>query len=104
MLFSLVLRHGNGLPLLKEIMVQFKQKEEIFFNLENMLKLMVNKNLKEWLWLILQMLSQNDRVQHERKNGIWYVAEGTLPTYTVEEVYKGLEANPNVLSKNSNDQ
>lgn len=38
-----------------------------------------------------------DRVQHERKNGLWFVSEGTLPTYTVAEVAKGLEANENVL-------
>ncbi|MFC4722505.1 cytochrome c oxidase subunit 3 [Geojedonia litorea] len=41
--------------------------------------------------------SSNDRVQHERKDGIWFLSEGTLPSYTVDEVYKGLEANPNIL-------
>jgi len=40
------------------------------------------------------------RAQHQRKNGIWYTDEGTLPTYTVAEVYKGLEANPNILVRN----
>ncbi len=39
----------------------------------------------------------SDRTQHERKNGLWYVSEGTLPTYTVGEVIKGLEANQDVL-------
>jgi cytochrome c oxidase subunit 3 len=38
-----------------------------------------------------------NRVQHERKNGLWFVSEGTLPNYTVDEVYNGLEANSNVL-------
>ena len=38
-----------------------------------------------------------DRVQHESKNGVWYVSEGTLPTYTVSEVIEGLEANKDIL-------
>ena len=38
-----------------------------------------------------------ERTKHESKNGIWYLSEGTLPTYTVEEVITGLEANSNVL-------
>lgn len=37
------------------------------------------------------------RVQDQRKSGIWFRSEGTLPTYTVDEVYAGLEANPNIL-------
>jgi cytochrome c oxidase subunit 3 len=37
------------------------------------------------------------RVQDQRKTGIWYRSEGTLPSYTVDEVYSGLEANPNIL-------
>ena len=40
---------------------------------------------------------EGERVQHERKSGLWFVSEGTLPTYTIAEVTKGLEANPNVL-------
>ena len=43
------------------------------------------------------MSVEGDRVSHERKNGLWFVDEGTLPTYTVDEVYNGLVANPNVL-------
>lgn len=39
----------------------------------------------------------NERVQHESKNGLWYVSEGLLPTYTVEEVLQGLESHDNVL-------
>ena len=38
-----------------------------------------------------------DRIQHDSKNGIWFTSEGSLPTYTVNDVYKGLEANPNIL-------
>jgi cytochrome c oxidase subunit 3 len=38
-----------------------------------------------------------DRTAHENKNGLWFVSEGTLPTYTVEEVIAGLEAHDNVL-------
>jgi cytochrome c oxidase subunit 3 len=38
-----------------------------------------------------------DRVQHERKNGLWFVTEETLPPYTVNEIYNGLAANDNIL-------
>jgi cytochrome c oxidase subunit 3 len=38
-----------------------------------------------------------ERVQDERKSGLWFTSEGTLPTYTVGEVLNGLEANKNVL-------
>ncbi|NNC50027.1 MAG: cytochrome oxidase subunit III [Flaviramulus sp.] len=41
--------------------------------------------------------THKERTQQERKNGLWFVSEGTLPTYTVEEVFNGLEANENVL-------
>ena len=37
------------------------------------------------------------RAEHERKNGLWFVQEGTLPTYTVNDVIKGLESHDNVL-------
>lgn len=40
---------------------------------------------------------EKDRTSHERKNGLWFVKEGTLPTYTFDEVVAGLEANENVL-------
>ncbi len=40
------------------------------------------------------------RTSHERKNGLWFVDEGTLPTYSVDEVYNGLKANPNLLVRN----
>ncbi|TNJ41930.1 cytochrome c oxidase subunit 3 [Tamlana fucoidanivorans] len=38
-----------------------------------------------------------ERTQHERKSGLWFVSEGSLPSYTVEEVIAGLEAHDNVL-------
>ena len=39
----------------------------------------------------------SERQEHERKNGIWFTKEGTLPTYTVNEVVEGFKANPNIL-------
>jgi len=38
-----------------------------------------------------------ERTAQERKNGIWYVEESALPTYTVEDVVSGFEANPDLL-------
>ena len=38
-----------------------------------------------------------DRERHEKKNGIWYDSEGTLPTYTIEEIKAGFAAKPNLL-------
>jgi cytochrome c oxidase subunit 3 len=44
------------------------------------------------------VVAQHDeRIAHEGKNGLWYQSEGTQPTYTVEEVIKGLESHSNVL-------
>lgn len=37
------------------------------------------------------------REQLDRKSGTWYMSEGSLPSFTIEEVTKGLEAHPNVL-------
>ena len=41
--------------------------------------------------------ASSDRTQHESKSGIWFTAEGSLPAYTVNDVYLGLVANPNIL-------
>ena len=41
----------------------------------------------------------SERAQHEAKNGVWYVSESTLPTYSVEEVTAGFLANDNLLIK-----
>ena len=38
-----------------------------------------------------------DREVHKETNGIWFVAEGTQPSYTMEEIIAGLEANSDVL-------
>jgi len=38
-----------------------------------------------------------DRIEHESKSGLWFVGEGSLPTYTVDEVIKGLESHSDVL-------
>ena len=38
-----------------------------------------------------------DRVQHEERNGLWFLKDGTRPSYTMDEVIAGLEANPDVL-------
>ncbi|WP_047548172.1 cytochrome c oxidase subunit 3 [Psychroserpens sp. Hel_I_66] len=40
---------------------------------------------------------ESERVAHENKNGLWFVDEGTLPEFTVDEVYNGLIANPDVV-------
>ncbi|MCL6295384.1 cytochrome c oxidase subunit 3 [Jejuia spongiicola] len=37
------------------------------------------------------------RAEHGRKDGLWFVQEGTLPTYTVDEVINGFEAHDNIL-------
>ncbi|MFL0354156.1 cytochrome c oxidase subunit 3 [Xanthomarina sp. GH4-25] len=42
---------------------------------------------------------EKQRVVHESKSGLWFIKEGTLPTYTVEEVIAGFEANQNLLVK-----
>ena len=39
----------------------------------------------------------SERVQHERKNGVWFESEGVLPSYTVQEVINGLEKHENIL-------
>jgi len=41
----------------------------------------------------------SERAQHEAKNGVWYVTESILPTYSVEEVTAGFLANDNLLIK-----
>ncbi len=41
----------------------------------------------------------NDRLQHEKRNGIWFYNESTLPSYTVEEVISGFNSNPDLIIK-----
>ena len=38
-----------------------------------------------------------ERTAHTRKDGIWFTKEGTLPSYTVEEVVAGFESHENVV-------
>ena len=37
------------------------------------------------------------REQLDRNDGVWFMSEATLPTYSVNEVVKGFEADPNIL-------
>ncbi len=39
----------------------------------------------------------SERVNHERKNGVWFYQDAALPSFTVNEVIEGFKANPNVL-------
>ena len=39
----------------------------------------------------------HERVQLDRKSGTWFMSESSLPSFTLEEVTKGLEAHPNIL-------
>ncbi|MFS4418380.1 cytochrome c oxidase subunit 3 [Maribacter sp. 2307ULW6-5] len=41
----------------------------------------------------------DERVAHERKNGVWYYEGEELPSFTVNEVYEGFKANPNILMR-----
>jgi len=43
------------------------------------------------------VVQETERTQHESKNGLWFVDEGALPAYSIEDINKGLEAHPNVL-------
>lgn len=38
----------------------------------------------------------DERTQHSRAKGLWFTSESTLPSYSLEEVQKGFEANPDV--------
>ncbi|MBZ9631016.1 cytochrome c oxidase subunit 3 [Salegentibacter sp. LM13S] len=37
------------------------------------------------------------RVEHEARNGVWFESEGSLPSYSIEEVKAGFVANPDLL-------
>lgn len=37
------------------------------------------------------------RKEHNRNNGLWFVAEESLPPYSVNEIYNGLAANNDIL-------
>ena len=36
------------------------------------------------------------RVQHTKKNGLWFESEGTIPNYSVAQVIEAYNANPNI--------
>jgi cytochrome c oxidase subunit 3 len=38
-----------------------------------------------------------ERVDHEKKNGIWYYQGDALPSYSLNEVIEGVKSDPNVL-------
>ncbi|WP_445383128.1 cytochrome c oxidase subunit 3 [Robiginitalea sp. IMCC43444] len=38
-----------------------------------------------------------ERVDHEKRNGVWYYEGEALPSYSVNEVAEGLRTNPNIL-------
>lgn len=40
---------------------------------------------------------QDGRVQHARENGLWFEKEGTLSTYSVDQVVASFKKDPNVL-------
>ena len=37
------------------------------------------------------------RTQHERSNGVWFIDEATLPTYSVNEIVEGFKADESIL-------
>ena len=39
----------------------------------------------------------DDRVAHTRREGVWFTKEGTLPSYTVQEITAGFEAHKDVV-------
>ena len=39
----------------------------------------------------------SDRVRDQRDTGLWYEQEGTLPTFTMQQITEGLKASPNVV-------
>lgn len=39
----------------------------------------------------------DDRVEHEKKNGIWYYNEKALPSYSINEVTQGFQENLNIV-------
>ncbi|UII76963.1 cytochrome c oxidase subunit 3 [Flagellimonas sp. HMM57] len=39
----------------------------------------------------------SERVNHERKNGVWYYEGKSLPSYSLNEVLEGFKASPSIL-------
>ncbi|MCW5516231.1 cytochrome c oxidase subunit 3 [Muriicola sp. Z0-33] len=40
---------------------------------------------------------EEDRVGHEKKNGVWFYQGEALPSYSLNEVTEGFKSNPNIL-------
>jgi cytochrome c oxidase subunit 3 len=40
---------------------------------------------------------QTERTRHLKKNGLWFETEGSLPSYSVSEVFEGLKSHENIL-------
>lgn len=38
-----------------------------------------------------------ERIQHKRNNGVWFVGEGSLPSYSINEVLEGFRTHPNIV-------
>lgn len=43
------------------------------------------------------IVSNTERVQQESEEGVWYMSEGTIPPYSMDEVVSGMKANENIL-------
>ena len=43
--------------------------------------------------------THNERTQHESKNGVWYIGEVSLPSYTTQEVISGFVADSDIVIK-----
>ncbi|MFK8060385.1 MAG: cytochrome c oxidase subunit 3 [Polaribacter sp.] len=41
----------------------------------------------------------DDRVQHTKKNGLWFQEEATISTYSIDQVINAYNANPDILIK-----
>ena len=39
----------------------------------------------------------SERINHEKRNGVWFYQDKALPSYTLNEVKEGLLSNPNIL-------
>ncbi|WP_422081736.1 cytochrome c oxidase subunit 3 [Ulvibacterium sp.] len=39
----------------------------------------------------------DERLEHERENGVWFYNEGYMPSFNVNEVIEGFKASPNIL-------
>lgn len=47
-------------------------------------------------------VSHEERTQHTRGNGLWFVAEPTIASFTINQVVEGFKANENILVRVEN--